>query len=293
MNQFGWKLLLVAVSLATLVIAPACSDTEGDGAEETEEGDNNGGGRPGGGGNEEEEEEQDGESGGGLDASITPDTGGGGGSDAGGGGGGGELDPEEYCPLLGDSPQAGQACTGNTPNECGTTGQCLQLQTDASPKCYTVCLPELCGNTCGGSEDCLSLVAVDPDTDEQTPALVDLDQDGTDDTQLGACSEPPVGDVTTYGTCSGAEACVADNRCVALNATLGVCATECSAPTDCSSIGGVAGSCVEVQFSTPDGEVTETTNLCLLPCTVGGDAGECPADFTCTSSPGGALCIAN
>ena len=275
-------LLLSGLALGSLAVV-GCSDDSSGGDADAAGGDNSTRPRSDGGNDNAEEDANTS-----LDTGVVPE------QDA---GTGPDPDPDpapdagtdltEACDLLGVSANLGQTCDPADEAACGTTGACLNLQSNPGPRCYTICLPDLCGQTCGGTEQCVPLVAVDPDTEEQTPAEVDLDGDGNPDTALGGCIEPPTGDVTDYGTCNADALCASGFDCVGYSETAGVCASDCTSSTDCPAIDGVNGTCVEVQY-----ESGETTQKCLLPCTAGSDAG-CPGGFTCTTVQGGALCIAN
>lgn len=193
------------------------------------------------------------------------------------------------CDVLGVSANLGQTCDPADEAACGTTGACLDLQSNPGPRCYTICLPDLCGQTCGGTEQCVPLVSVDPETDVQTPAEVDLNGDGNPDTALGGCIEPPTGDVTDYNTCNADNLCTSGLDCIGFSPDAdSICSGDCTTNADCPAIGGIAGTCVAVSF-----ESGEETQKCLLPCTAGSDVG-CPTNFSCVPVQGeNGLCIAN
>jgi hypothetical protein len=275
-------LLLSGLAMGSLAVV-GCADDSSDEDADTTEGD--GPDRPGADAGDDEAE--DGNTS--LDTGVVPDDDTSGGGDDTGSGPGEDAGPDltEACDLLGVSENLGQTCDPANEAACGTTGACLELQGTDGPLCYTICLPDLCGQTCGGTQQCVPLVSVDPETEEQTPAEVDIDGDGNPDTALGGCIEPPTGDVTAYGTCNADALCSSGLDCVGFSPTAGVCAADCASNSDCPAIDGVNGSCVQVQF-----EGGETTQKCLLPCTAGSNDG-CPGGFTCTEVQGGALCVAD
>lgn len=274
-------LLLSGLAMGSLAVI-GCADDSSDEDADTSEGEDTN--RPGA---DAGEDDEDGNTS--LDTGVVPDEDGGSepGEDTGSG-------PDEdagpdltaACDQLGVSANVGETCDPADEAACGTTGACLELQGTDGPLCYTLCLPDLCGQTCDGAEQCVPLISVDPETEEQTPAEVDIDGDGNADTALGGCIEPPSGDVTLYGTCNAEALCESGLDCVGYSASAGVCASDCASNTDCPVMNGVNGSCVQVQF-----EGGETTQKCLLPCTAGSND-DCPSGFACTEVQGGALCIA-
>jgi hypothetical protein len=275
-------LLLSGLALGSLAVVGCADDSAEENTENT--GDNNTD-RPrgdAGGSNDDEDANTT------LDTGVVPeaDTGAGPGPDPEPDAG---TDLTAACDQLGVSANVGQTCDPADETACGTTGACLELQGGPGPLCYTLCLPDLCGQTCSGAEQCVPLVSVDPDTQEQTPAEVDLDGDGTNDTALGGCIEPPTGDVSDYGICNADNLCGAGLDCIGFSPDSdSICSGDCASNADCPAIDGVAGTCVAVSF-----ESGEETQKCLLTCTSGSDVG-CPTNFSCVPVQGeNGLCIPN
>jgi hypothetical protein len=277
-------LLLSGLALGSVAVVGCADDSSEEGTEAT--GDNNPNRpRSDAGGNDNTEDANTS-----LDTGVVPE-------DDAGTGPGPDPEPEPdagtdltaACDLLGVSENLGQTCDPADEAACGTTGACLELQNTPGPLCYTICLPDLCGQTCGGTEQCVPLVSVDPATEEQTPAEVDLDGDGNPDTALGGCIEPPTGDVTDYLTCDQDNLCASGLDCIGFSPDAdSICSGDCASNADCPTIEGIAGTCVTVSF-----ESGEETQKCLLPCTSGSDAG-CPPNFSCVPVQGAnGLCIAN
>ena len=277
-------LLLSGLALGSLAVVGCADDSSGEDADTSS--DDNNGDRPrsDAGGNDDEDANTA------LDTGVVPedDTGTGPGPDP-------EPEPDAgpdltaACDQLGVSANLGQTCDPADETACGTTGACLELQGSPGPLCYSLCLPDLCGQTCGGTEQCVPLVAVDPDTQEQTPAEVDLDGDGTNDTALGGCIEPPTGDVTDYNICDAENLCSTGLDCIGFSPdSASICSGDCASSADCPAIDGIAGTCVAVSF-----ESGEETQKCLLTCTSGSDVG-CPTNFSCVPVQGeNGLCIPN
>lgn len=292
MTNLNWKLLALSALLSGSIIVVGCGDDGTEDADATDNSgdDDNGGNRPdgGGGGTDDDAGTSD------PDISIRPDSGGGTEDDVTDPGtdtGTEEPDFTEACGTLAVTDQEGDTCDPAVEGACGPTGACLNLQGGDGPKCFTLCLPDICDNSpCSGTAQCTPLVAVDPETEEQTPAEVDLNGDGTDDTALGACFEPEPGTQEVYENCGNTDgACVAGADCLGISPTAGLCASECATAADCPEEGGVAGVCAGFTLEAPDG-TTSSANLCVLQCTAAG-SDECPAGYTCTSAAGAFLCI--
>jgi hypothetical protein len=291
MTNLNWKLLALSALLSGSIIVVGCGDDGTEDADATDNSgdDDNGGNRPdgGGGGSDDDAGTSD------PDISIRPDSGGGGTEDDATDPGTDTEGPDfsAACDTLAVTAQEGDTCDPAVEGSCGATGACLNLQGGDGPKCFTLCLPDVCDNSpCAGTSQCTPLVAIDPETEEQTPAEVDLDGDGTDDTALGACFEQEAGTQEVYENCGNADgACVAGADCLGISTTAGLCASECTTAADCPEEGGVAGVCAGFTLEAPDG-TTSNANLCVLQCTAAG-SDECPAGYTCTSAAGAFLCI--
>jgi hypothetical protein len=260
-NRFRW---LVVALAAFSMTAAGCTedDASSDGGPDREE---DGGDRPRAdtGGNPT------------LDVGIEEDAGGGG-DDT----GGSTIDPDEVCGNIPVGENIGDDCSAATDATfCGGDGgQCVTVAEGEAPTCAQTCYPDLCGDTCTGGTSCVGLV--NPANNE--PTQVDVDGDGSPDTDLGACAVLPTGDTESYAVCDADNLCQSGNSCLitAAGSESGHCFPDC-VDGECSD-GGV---CVLGTQGEPD-----PTN-CLPTCTDTAESSDCPAEFTCTAVQGGSVCV--
>ncbi len=279
MQKNSFKLLALASALATLTFTAACSDDgSADEADASSSGDRDF--NRGGGSNSDSDTSSE------LDAAITPgddtsttgpdaapepDTSG--------------SDPSEICDVLTTAPTDGNSCTGASADECGPGAACLQLSFDDAPRCYTVCLAELCGNTCDAGATCVTISFKAEDGGEAAPQPVDVNDDGVDDDNLGACVVPPTGDRTAYQECDVDNFCVAGAACIGTEGSeFQFCGPSCDTAADCPTIGSdQPPQCIPLQDS--------STGACGVPCSTTQAGATCPDGFTCTSLGTGEVCI--
>lgn len=259
-NRFRW----LAVALAALSLTAAgCTedDASSDGGPDRDE---DGGDRP-------RADAGDNPT---LDVGIEEDAGGGGGDDT----GGTTIDPDEVCGNIPDGENLGTECSEATGADfCGDGGLCVTPPEAASSICAQLCFPELCDDTCGGGQACIGVA------DENGDALqVDVDGDGTPETDVGACADVPTGDTESFGVCDGENLCQSGDACLVTSeaATTGICFPECDGAT-C----GAGEACV---LATEQGG--DPTH-CLPTCTDTAESSDCQAGWVCVSAgAGGNVC---
>ncbi len=193
------------------------------------------------------------------------------------------TDPAQYCDDLPVAENLGVACDGEAAEFCGDGGTCVTTSDGAVATCAQLCFSQLCGDTCTPPRVCTGL-----STAGGAPAGLDLDGDGVNDTDIGACVERPEGDVPVFGSCGGQDFCIGGTDCLVTEegTDRGRCYPRCEAGV-CADIDGVPAACVLVISSAPGAEPTH----CLAECTEPGAADACPATFTCVSNGSAAVCL--
>lgn len=193
------------------------------------------------------------------------------------------TDPGDYCSDLPQAANVGVPCEGEADTFCGDGGTCVTPPTGGDAICAQLCFEQLCGDTCVAPLDCTGL-----STSGGAPAGVDLDGDGVNDTDIGACVERPVGDVPVFGACGGGDFCMEGTDCLITESgsDRGRCYPRCDEEA-CADIDGVPGACVLVIDSGPGA----TPSHCLAQCGEAGTVDACPESFSCVSNGDVAVCV--
>jgi hypothetical protein len=205
-----------------------------------------------------------------------------------------EVDAEplpEGCAFLGLSPQQGQVCDEGAIDSCGIEGVCLELSPLLGGRCYTSCLPTVCGDTpCDVIGRCTPLEFYDASTGNRDRFRIDLDGDGAVETPLGVCTDAATAISRAYEPCGlGVFRCEIGTQCLLLTDVLGVCSLPCEGDLTCPSLQDRRGQCESLRWDDANGDRQEA-NLCMLTCALDRPE-DCPSGMACTETGFGPLCL--
>lgn len=196
----------------------------------------------------------------------------------------------EVCSFLGLNRLQGQVCNAESIDSCGTNGVCLEFSPLFGGRCYTSCLPELCGDSpCEAIGTCTPLQYFNPQTGNRDTIRLDSDENGVEDVAIGICTESSISINRPYQACGlGVLRCELQSRCVMVTDLLGICSLPCEFDVTCPSIQDQRGRCESFEWEN-DGQVQEA-QFCVLRCDVDLPQG-CPEGFTCADTAYGSMCV--
>lgn len=185
------------------------------------------------------------------------------------GGAGGDIS----CDDIGVAVGVGEPCQNAM--TCGSPwGVCLATEEGAMMgACRQLCIPGVCTDRCTEGQFCATLTG---SPDAPPPEL-------PDGTTIGACIDPPMGEIGVYQRCGANGACAGGAICAILdpNQTDGFCAPPCGGDGSCAP--SAEGATTQCALGADPGMPTHCGAICE-------NEGQCGADLRCVPAGGGNIC---